>query len=196
MIIGLTGSIATGKSTVANLLTQAGLPVIDADVAARKVVEKGSPTLEEISATFANILLEDGTLNREKLGEIVFNDEKKRLQLNAIMHPAIRQWMKSEQERLLEEGEPIIIVDIPLLFENKLEQTVDQIIVVATSASTQLQRLMQRNHLSVEQAQQRIASQIPIADKVKRADVVIDNEGTLEETKYQVEQWLNNLKKK
>ncbi len=188
MIIGLTGSIATGKSTVANMLKKRGIPVVDADEVARIVVEKGRPALQKIVEVFGeNVLLEDGTLNRPALGNIIFNDPEARNTLNAIMHPAIREEMESQKACHIQNEEPIIIMDIPLLFENHLTDTVDRIVVVTVDEGTQLHRLMKRNDLTEEEAEARIQSQISIREKAQRADDVIDNSSTLEKTEEQVE---------
>lgn len=188
MIIGLTGSIATGKSTVANMLKERGIPVVDADEVARIVVEKGRPALQKIVEVFGeNVLLEDGTLNRPALGNIIFNDPEARNMLNAIMHPAIREEMESQKAYHIQNEEPIIIMDIPLLFENRLTETVDRVVVVTVDEGTQLHRLMKRNDLTEEEAKARIQSQIPIQEKAQRADDLIDNSSTLEKTEEQVE---------
>ncbi|HEY4566756.1 MAG TPA: dephospho-CoA kinase [Savagea sp.] len=189
MIVGLTGSIATGKSTVARAFEKRGIPVVDADVAARVVVEKGQPALRKIKEAFGpSILHDDGTLNRQALGARIFTNDDERKVLNEIMHPAIREAMEMKKREWLEKGAPIVMMDIPLLFENDLEQTVDRIVVVTVSESTQLKRLMARNDLTEEEARARIASQWPVAEKAKRAHDVIDNDGTLEETDRQVSQ--------
>lgn len=198
MIIGLTGSIATGKSTVANMLKERGIPVVDADEVARVVVEKGRPALQKIVEAFGEeVLLEDGTLNRPALGNIIFNDKEARDTLNAIMHPAIREEMESQKAYHIENREHIIIMDIPLLFENGLTETVDRVVVVTVDEGTQLKRLMERNHLTEEEAKARIQSQIAVQDKVKRADDVIDNSSTLKHTEEQVmkmiERWKETL---
>lgn len=187
MIIGLTGSIASGKSTVANMLRELQYPIVDADVIARQVVEAGSPLLKEIAETFGKeVLHEDGTLNREALGAIIFGNEEKRSQLNALMHPAIRKLMLSEKERYIEQGYQTVIMDIPLLFESKLEHYAEKILVVSVSPDIQKQRLMNRNELSEAEAEARISSQLAMDIKEQRADAVIKNNGTIEETNQQL----------
>lgn len=187
MIIGLTGSIASGKSTVANMLRELAYPIVDADVIARQVVEAGSPLLQEIAETFGReVLHEDGTLNREALGVIIFGNEEKRSRLNALMHPAIRKLMLSEKERYIEQGYQTVIMDIPLLFESKLEHYAEKILVVSVSPDIQKQRLMNRNQLSEAEAEARISSQLAMDIKEQRADAVIKNNGTIEETKQQL----------
>lgn len=185
--IGLTGSVATGKSTVSNLIQQAGIPLVDADIAARKVVEPGTEGLKEIIAYFGKeILLADGTLNRAKLGEIIFKDKEKREKLNEITHPRVKDYMLEAREHFFKAGEEIVFFDIPLLFESHLESLVDQIIVVWTTPETELKRLMERNNLTKEEALARIDSQMGIDEKAKKADFVIDNNESLEKTQKQV----------
>lgn len=182
MIIGLTGSIATGKSTVAKRLKELGLPIVDADEVARQVVEPGSETLAAIHAAFGDdALLPDGSMNREAIGRHIFGDSQKREQLNSIIHPAIRQEMLRQRDHHIASGASIVIMDIPLLFESKLQHFVDRILVVGTSEATQLKRLMERNSLSEEEARQRIQSQIAVQQKMDQADDVLVNEGTVEE---------------
>lgn len=185
--IGLTGSVATGKSTVSNLIQQAGIPLVDADIAARKVVEPGTEGLKEIVACFGEeILLADGTLDRAKLGEIIFKDKEKREKLNEITHPRVKDYMLEARERFFRAGEELVFFDIPLLFESHLESLVDQIVVVWTTPETELKRLMERNNLTKEDALRRIESQMGIDEKARKADFVIDNNESLEKTQKQV----------
>lgn len=185
--IGLTGSVATGKSTVSNLIQQAGIPLVDADIAARKVVEPGTEGLKEIVAYFGEeILLADGTLDRAKLGEIIFKDKEKREKLNEITHPRVKDYMLEARERFFRAGEELVFFDIPLLFESHLESLVDQIVVVWTTPETELKRLMERNNLTKEDALRRIESQMGIDEKARKADFVIDNNESLEKTQKQV----------
>lgn len=185
--IGLTGSVATGKSTVSNMIQHAGIPLVDADIAARKVVEPGTEGLKEIVAYFGEeILLADGTLDRAKLGEIIFKDKEKREKLNEITHPRVKEYMLEARERFFRAGEELVFFDIPLLFESHLESLVDQIIVVWTTPETELKRLMERNNLTKEEALARINSQIGIDEKAKKADFVINNNESLEKTQKQV----------
>lgn len=166
LIIGLTGGIASGKSTISNYLRSLSLPIIDADVEARLAVEKGEPGYSKIVEHFGTeILLEDGSLNRAKLGEIVFRDEKQRAVLNGIVHPEVRNRMNQKQNEAIAEGHMAVILDIPLLFENKLDSTVDKTILVYVDTETQISRLMDRNKLSLEQAKLRIEAQMPLQEK-------------------------------
>ncbi|WP_318240998.1 dephospho-CoA kinase [Ureibacillus galli] len=193
MIIGLTGSIASGKSTVANMLKDYGLPIVDADLVARIVVEPGTPTLQKIVEAFGEVALtEDGAMNRQKIGEIIFNDEEKRKQLNSIIHPAIRQEMLRQRDEHVAKGAQTVIMDIPLLFESKLQHFVDKILVVSVTEETQLKRLMERNQLSEQEATARISSQLPLSIKEQGADAVINNNGTIEETAEQLQRILRN----
>lgn len=185
--IGLTGSVATGKSTVSNMIQQAGIPLVDADIAARKVVEPGTEGLKEIVAYFGEeILLADGTLDRAKLGEIIFKDKEKREKLNEITHPRVKDYMLEARERFFRAGEELVFFDIPLLFESHLESLVDQIVVVWTTPETELKRLMERNNLTKEDALRRIESQMGIDEKARKADFFIDNNESLEKTQKQV----------
>lgn len=193
--LGLTGSIATGKSTVSKMLQDEKIPVIDADLVARKVVEKGTVGLKKIVSTFGDEVLSKGALNRAKLGEIIFHDSQKREQLNKIVHPLVRKEMLQERDRLFKSGETFVVLDIPLLYESQLTDLVDQVLVVMTTEEVELTRLMARNGLSREEALARIATQMPISDKAKLADFVIDNSGTLKETSEQVNDLLHQLKR-
>lgn len=191
MIIGLTGSIASGKSTVANMLKEYGLPIVDADVVAREVVEPGSETLVKIAEVFGQeVIAPDGSMDRAKVGSIIFHDETMRSKLNGIIHPAIRAEMLRQRDVHLENGAKTVVMDIPLLIESKLQHFVEKILVVSVSENVQLQRLMDRNNFSQEEAQARIATQIPVAEKEAHADAVIHNNGTLVKTKEQLAQIL------
>ncbi|MEG0381602.1 MAG: dephospho-CoA kinase [Kurthia sp.] len=187
MIIGLTGSIASGKSTVAKMLEEMNFPIVDADQVARVVVEPGKQALQEIIEQFGeDILLEDGQLNRQKLGSIIFHDPSKRTVLNNIMHPAIRKEMLAQRDYWVEQGAEVVVMDIPLLFESKLQHFVEKILVVSVKEDTQLTRLMERNQLSEEDAKARISSQLPLSVKEAGADAVIYNNDSVEKTKEQL----------
>ena len=186
-IIGLTGGIASGKSTVAKVIKDLGIIVIDADQVAREVVQVGESAYYQIIKTFGKgILNDDQTINRDKLGAIIFNDKDKRKKLNDIVHPAIRKRMNEQKEKYISEGKKTIVLDIPLLFESNRTDQVDKILLVYVNEDVQLQRLMERNHLNKEEAMARIKSQIPLSKKKQMADEVIDNNGTIEETKKQL----------
>jgi dephospho-CoA kinase len=195
MILGLTGGIATGKSTVSAMLRERGIPVIDADQIAREVVEPGKPAYDAIVSHFGReILLPDGTINRKLLGEIVFSNESERQKLNSIVHPEVRRVMREQAEEAERVGAKIVFMDIPLLFESKLQHMVDKIVVVYAPAEMQLARMMERDELDEAQARKRLRAQLPIEQKKAEADFLIDNQGTREETERQVEQLLAEIK--
>lgn len=191
-VIGLTGGIATGKSTVSELLTAFGFKVVDADIVARKAVAKGTKGLEQVRAAFGDsAITEEGEMDRKYVGEIVFNHPEKRLELNDIVHPIVREIMEEEKQSYLNQGYDVIM-DIPLLFENELQNTVDEVWLVYTSESIQIERLMERNQLSLEDAKARVYSQISIDKKSRMADHVIDNLGDKLELKQNLEQLLTD----
>ncbi|MGY3480705.1 MULTISPECIES: dephospho-CoA kinase [Staphylococcus] len=191
-VIGLTGGIASGKSTVSELLTAHGFKIVDADIASRKAVEKGSEGLEQVRATFGDEAIdEEGNMDRGYVGDIVFNYPEKRLELNEIVHPIVRNIMEQEKEAFLKEGYNVIM-DIPLLYENELQDTVDEVWLVYTSESIQIDRLMQRNDISMEDAKARVYSQISIDKKRRMADHVIDNRDSKLDLKQNLEQLLTD----
>ncbi|MBX9954586.1 dephospho-CoA kinase [Peribacillus simplex] len=186
-IIGITGGIASGKSTVSLYLQELGFTIVDADLASRAVVEPGEEAYHQVVKAFGeDILLTDGNIDRVKLGSIIFNDQEKRLLLNGIVHPAVRNWMRVKTEAALSSGEETVFMDIPLLFESKLTFMVDKTLLIYVDEQVQLKRLMNRNGLSETEALARIHSQMPLADKKALADAVIDNNGDINETKRQV----------
>lgn len=192
MIIGLTGSIASGKSTVSEMLKNLGYPIVDADLAARLVVKPGSETLSQIAQAFGpEVIQEDGTMDRAKVGEIIFNDPASRKILNEIIHPAIRQEMLRQRQEFLAQGFKTIIMDIPLLFESRLQHFVDKILVVSVTEENQFNRLVERNGFTEQEARARISSQLPMSVKEDGADAVIYNNGTLDETKGQLNRILD-----
>ena len=190
MIIGLTGGIACGKSTVAAMLAERGAFVVDADRTAREVVMPGEPALAEIVSVFGQaVIREDGTLDRRKLGEIVFADPDKRKRLEAITHPAIRErmWSRIRQAKA-EDPARIVVADIPLLYETGQQGLYDGVLVVYVPRETQIRRLLARNpELTEAQARDRVNAQMDIERKKELADWVIDNSGGLESTGRQVE---------
>lgn len=191
-VIGLTGGIASGKSTVSELLTAHGFKIVDADIASRKAVEKGSEGLEQVRSTFGEEAIdEDGNMNRKYVGDIIFNYPEKRLELNEIVHPIVRTIMEQEKEAFLKDGYNVIM-DIPLLYENELQDTVDEVWLVYTSESIQIDRLMQRNDISMEDAKARVYSQISIDKKRRMADHVIDNRDSKLDLKQNLEQLLTD----
>lgn len=193
MIIGLTGSIASGKSTVAKMLEGYHLPIVDADLVARQVVEPGTETLVKIAEAFGeDVIKKDGSMDREKVGSIIFHEPAKRKMLNDIIHPAIRVEMVRQRDEFLEQGAPHVVMDIPLLFESKLQHFVDKILVVSVKEGVQLERLMKRNDLSEEEARARIASQLPMSVKEQGADAVIYNNEDIGATARQLERILKS----
>jgi dephospho-CoA kinase len=188
LLVGLTGSISTGKSTVSAMFAHQGARVIDADLLSREVVMPGQPAYARILEEFgSHLVLEDGSLDRKALGAIVFADPARRKRLEEITHPAVG----ARQQRILsvldEEGfEGIVLWDAALLFETGGVSKMDKVVVVFADPDTEHRRLMTRDGLSEADALARIASQMPIAEKAKRADYVIDNSGTREETERQV----------
>ncbi|MUK86886.1 dephospho-CoA kinase [Ornithinibacillus sp. L9] len=191
LIIGLTGSIASGKSTVSLMFDDLNIPVIDADKISREVVKPGESAYHEIVKAFGTeILRDDQTIDRKELGAIVFANETKRKTLNHIVHPAVRERMLYYRDSLVEDGEKCVVLDIPLLFESKLTHLVDKTIVVYVDEKTQLQRLMERDGFSENEALQRMNAQIPVKEKAALADAVINNNGTKYESFQQLEKIL------
>lgn len=188
MLIGLTGGIACGKSTVSAMLVKHDALLVDADQVARDVVEPGEPALLQIAKIFGtNVLNSDGSLNRKQLGAIVFSDSDKLKQLEQITHPAIRARMLQTIE-MYKQQQPnaLIVADIPLLYETNQAHLYEGVLVVYIPRELQVERLMNRNGLTQEDAEARIALQMDIEEKKKRADWVIDNSSTLENTEQQV----------
>ncbi|MBS1149028.1 MAG: dephospho-CoA kinase [Myxococcaceae bacterium] len=186
-LIGLTGSIATGKSTVARMLVERGAALLDADQIAREVVTRGQSALAEIAARFPGVILPDGSLDRQALGERIFSNPAERQALNAITHPRIQAEVIARTLALTGQGVPVVIYDAALLIENKLHEALEGVILVTAPPGVQRQRLIARDGLTVEQAEARIASQLPQEEKLKFATWVIDNGGTLEATRLQVD---------
>ncbi|MEH7116551.1 dephospho-CoA kinase [Neobacillus vireti] len=191
LVIGLTGGIASGKSTVSNMFKEMSITVIDADVEARLAVMKGEPAYNQIIAEFGEeILLENGEIDRQKLGSIIFHQSDKRQRLNEITHPEVRKRMFEQVDAAKTNNEEVVVLDIPLLFESKLTAMVEKTILVYVDCDIQLQRLVDRNNLTIADAKARISSQMPLSEKIKLADAVINNNGTLDETKQQLLQIL------
>lgn len=178
-IIGLTGGIASGKSTVARIIASTGIPVLDADQLAREAVLPGTPSLRAIEALLGRKALNpDGTLNRAATAEAVFNDPQLRLKLEEIMHPAIKALAEARLESLRATGTPYVIYMAPLLIEAGATDRVDEIWVVSVERETQLQRLMARDGISRDSAERRLAAQMPMAEKRRFGRLVIDNNST------------------
>ena len=198
LIVGLTGGIVSGKTTVAKMFKELGAQVIDADEIARKIVRPGEKAWQDIVEYFGpEILKEDQEINRKKLAGIVFSNKEKLAALNSITHPEITLLLKKQINRLKNKYQKniICIVEAPLLFEAHLEDMMDKIIVVYLNREEQLKRLLLRNNLTREEAIQRIESQMPLEEKLSRADYVIDNCFSLQQTKKQVLQVWKELEK-
>ena len=196
LLVGLTGGIATGKSLVSEILRGLGAYIIDADKIAREVVEPQKPAWLEIVEFFGkDIINKDRTINRKRLGEIVFNDPLKKRKLEEIVHPRVIE----EENRMLKEylkikPDGIVIIDAALLIEAGSHKRVDKLIVVYADKETQTKRLMERDGLSRPDAEKKIASQLPLDKKVKMADFVIDNSKGIEETQRQTIDIFNKLR--
>ena len=193
IVIGLTGGIACGKSTVSAYFTSQGIPVIDGDIVAREIVEPGTVGLKQIAEMFGTEYLHaDGTLNRAMLGSRVFADTEALERLNGITKPLLLEAFKTQINALQEH--PIIVLDVALLLEDEdYHNLADQVWVVTVSSEAQLDRLIKRNGYTAEEAQNRIASQMSNEARISYADAVIDNNGTIAETIAQVEQLLYNI---
>ena len=194
--VGLTGGIATGKTTVGKMFVELGCPVIDSDGITHQLFEPGQSVNAAVVQAFGErVLAANGTINRKVLGEIVFNDPAARAQLNALVHPAVirrqQEWLKE-----IEAKDPagIGIVDAALMIESGNYKNYDKLIVVTCSPEVQKERLLQRSALSEEQAEARIRAQMPMEEKVKRADYVVDNSGDLDETRRQVREIHSKLR--
>ncbi len=187
MILGITGGIASGKTTVAQAFQTLGAVVVSADVLAREVVRPGTQVLQQIAEYFGcQVLREDGTLNRQLMAEMVFNDGQARIALNGMTHPAIAASARTRLRQAQQGGAPLVIYDAPLLYEVGADREVDKVLVVKVDAEVQLTRLMARDGINRPQALARVAAQMPQEEKVARADFVVDNSGTVKETQGQV----------
>ena len=195
-IIGITGGIASGKSTVTEFLRQQGYQVIDADQVVHELQEPGGRLYQALLSAFGSaILQEDGRLNRPNLGAMIFGDPELLAQSSQIQNQIIREELAGRRD-MLAETEDIFFMDLPLLFELQYEDWFDQIWLVDVTEKTQLSRLMTRNALSQEEAEKRIAAQLSLQEKRKRADVLIDNNGSLEETRQQLRDALQKLERR
>ncbi|MBA2778959.1 dephospho-CoA kinase [Billgrantia kenyensis] len=187
MIVGVTGGIASGKSTVARAFAAHGIPWVDADDVAREVVEPGEPALAEIAERFGpRVLLADGGLNRRALREIVFADESERRWLESVTHPRIRQRLVAHLERLQAEGAPYVLLVSPLLFESGQSEMADRCLVIDVPESLQIERTAARDDVDDAQARAIVAAQMPRSERLARADDVIDNSGSEEDLAAQV----------
>jgi len=179
--IGLTGGIATGKTTVAEFIKQSGYPVINADEVAHQALSPAGPIFHHIVKAFGQeILSPTGEIDRRALGAKIFKDEAQRLRLESLVHPYVKQQVKSLRDDLEKQGQKIAFYDVPLLYEKNMQDEFDQVIVVSCSEKLQMDRLLKRSALSPIEARDRIRSQLPLKEKIARADIVIENDSTLE----------------
>jgi len=191
MIIGLTGGIASGKSTVSKYLAEKGFKVYDADKIAKDISEKKS-VQEEIILTFGNkILDENGNIDRKKLKEVVFENKEKLKQLNAIIHPKVIDFYKKLKEK--KNTDEIIVFDVPLLFESGIDKFCDKILVVISDYEIQLNRIVERDKIDRELASKIIKSQLSNEERIKKADVVIENNSSLEDLFEKVERFCETI---
>lgn len=192
--IGLTGGVGSGKSTVSSYMHELGIPVIDGDKLAREAVIPGSRAMAEMRKAFGpHIFLPDGSLNRPKMGEIVFNDEEKRQKLNSIIHPFIWHRTREELIRAQEEGFPVVVLDMPLLLEISWQLRVEEVWLVEVPLEVQIARVISRDGFTREQVMERIGKQMPTTNKMNYADVIIDNSRSVEDTRRQVREALKHV---
>lgn len=195
-VVALSGGVASGKSTIANLFAQLGVPIIDADIIARQVVEVGTDALAQIVKHFSTeILLPNGELDRSQLREIIFNNDHERLWLNNLLHPIIH---KITQKQIAKQTAPYVIWVVPLLIENNLHQLADRVLMVDVPETLQMERLIYRDKISESLAKRMIRTQVPLAERLSYADDIIVNNGNLASLSEQVnklhQQYLNNFK--
>jgi len=194
-VLGLTGSIATGKSSIVQIFKEHKIPVIEGDKIAHSVQEKNADGFKAIIAEFGSEFLTDGgNLDRKKLGELVFADQNQLQRLERVIDPIIRLKIQEELENFKKKQVPFVIVELPLLFEKSYEKMMDQIMVSYIPYQLELKRLMLRDNLKENEAKQRIQLQEPIEQKRLRANIIIDNSGSLAKTSKQVETWLQMFK--
>jgi dephospho-CoA kinase len=194
-LVGLTGGIASGKSTVAKILQSLGAAIVNADDLAREVVEPGHEAWKEIVASFgADILQSDQTLDRQKLRTLIFNQPEARKRLESIIHPRVRALAEERIRQYAAAGYPVVIYEVPLLFEGNLQEWLRPVILVACDVETQTARLQKRDHLTAADAEKHIAAQMSLNDKRRLAEYVIENNGSLEDLERQTRQILEELK--
>ena len=193
-LIGLTGGVGSGKSTVATMLRDLGAIVVDADEATHAVYEPGTPGFDAVIREFGDYYVRDGRIDRQRLGELVFKDAASRRRLNAIVHPLVREWMAARTAEAAGRGAQIVVQEVPLLFENGLEPLYSSVVLVYVPEALQLERLVHGRGFTPERAQAVIATQVPIDEKRRRARHVVDNSGTTEQTRAQVEQLWTKLR--
>jgi len=194
--LGLTGGIATGKTTVSQMLAQQGIPIIDGDQIAHQVLANNQSVQAQIQATFGKQLVQDGQVDRAALGKLVFGNQAALAQLNAITAPVIRKTIMTEMVQAKAHQVPLVVLDLPLLYEQHYETVCDGVLVIYLPVEKQLARLRARNQLSREDALKRINSQASLAEKRDRADFVIDNQGSLDQLKAQLKTVLEGVRHK
>jgi dephospho-CoA kinase len=187
-LIGLTGGVGSGKSTVARMFAELGATVVDADEATHAVYAPGTEGFDAIVEAFGPQYVRDGQIDRKRLGDLVFNEEAARLRLNGIVHPRVREWMAARTAEAVERGAEVIIQDVALLFENGLQDLFSATVLVYARPQTQIERLVEQRGVAPDRARSMLAAQMPIDEKRALATFVIDNDGSLEETRRQVEE--------
>jgi dephospho-CoA kinase len=187
-LVGLTGGVGSGKSTVADMLRELGAEVVDADEASHAVYEPGTPGFAAVVREFGDDFVRDGRIDRQRLGALVFADADARHRLNAIVHPLVREWMAAKTAEAALRGARVVVQVVPLLFENGLERLFSTIVLVYVPEELQLDRLVRGRGLTQERARAMIAAQMPIDEKRRQAHHVIDNSGSIERTRIQVDQ--------
>ncbi|MDP7415454.1 MAG: dephospho-CoA kinase [Dehalococcoidales bacterium] len=193
-VIGLTGGIGSGKSTMAQFLAELGAVIINADEVGHKVSQSGTDVWREVIATFGSqIITQDKVIDREKLATIIFNDAEARVKLNRIMHPPIYRMVRAQIDRYRRQGIKVVVLEAPLLLEVGWTSLVDEVWVTTTDETKVLERLRKRSGLSESAARARIRSQLPSKERIKHTDVAIDNDGNLAELKIKVEELWENL---
>ena len=192
--LGLTGGIASGKSTADDFFKKRNIPIIDSDLIAHQIMEVGQNGYNAIVAYFGtNILNDDQTINRRQLGEIVFNDKAKLKKLNELTHPLVHQEIKRQMEQYRLNQEKLVVIDVPLLFESGFESLCDGVLVISISPELQLKRLMKRNNFTEKEALVRINNQMPLSEKEKRATYVVANTGTINDLEKRLSDLLQKI---
>jgi len=193
-LIGLTGGVGSGKSTVAGMFAELGATVVDADEATHVVYAPGTDGFDAIVDAFGPEYVRNGQIDRQRLGDLVFKDEAARLRMNEIVHPRVRDWMTARTAEAVDRGAEIVVQDVPLLFENRLQGLFSSTVLVYARPQTQVERLVEQRGLARDRARSILAAQMPIDEKRPLATFVIDNDGSLEETRRQVDEvWARAL---
>lgn len=192
--LGLTGGIASGKSTTDDFFKKKNIPIIDSDLIAHKIMEVGQAGYQAVVDYFGSKILTDNqTINRRKLGEIVFNDQAKLKKLNSLTHPLVHQEIKRQMEQYRLNQEKLVVIDVPLLFESGFESLCDGVLVISISPELQLKRLMKRNNFTEKEALSRINNQMPLSEKEKRATYVVANTGTINDLEKKLSDLLQKI---